>query len=112
MVYQATRLDDVFRALANHHRRDILMRVSKQEQTASRLAKAYGITLAAVAKHFGVLERAGMILTEKRGKERFARIQPHGLQEASQFLAYYESYWNTQLDQLEEHLKETDEHTN
>lgn len=112
MVYQAARLDNVFRALANHHRRDILMRASKEEQTAGKLAKTYGITLAAVGKHFGVLEHAGLILTEKRGKERFARLHTKGLREASQFLAYYESYWNTQLDQLEQHLKETDEHTN
>ena len=104
MVEQVLKLDSVFQALSNGHRRDILRRVSRTEQTAGRLAQTYGLTLAAVAKHFAILERAGLVLTEKRGKERFARLAPTGFQDATQWLSYYESYWNGQLDSLERHL--------
>ena len=104
MVEQSLSLDNVFQALSNEYRRDILRRVASAEQTAGRLAQAYGLTLAAVAKHFSVLERAGLVLTEKRGKERFARLAPTGLRDATQWLSYYEAYWNGQLDSLERHL--------
>lgn len=98
-------LDDVFGALANQYRRDILRRAAREEQTSGRLAQIYGITLAAVAKHFGVLEKAGLIRTEKRGKERFARLAPAALKDAAGYLAFYERYWNQSLDKLEAHLE-------
>lgn len=99
-------LDNVFGALSNQHRRDILRRVTKKEETATSLARIYGITLAAVAKHFGVLENAGLIQTEKRGKERFATLAPGGFRDAKEYLAFYERYWNGQLDALEAFFEE------
>jgi DNA-binding transcriptional ArsR family regulator len=104
-VVEHIHLDNVFGALANHYRRDILRRASGGEQTSGRLAHVYGITLAAVAKHFAVLERAGLIQTEKRGKERFARLAPNALKDASAYLAFYERHWQSQLDRLEAHLE-------
>jgi DNA-binding transcriptional ArsR family regulator len=98
-------LDSVFGALSNHLRRDILRRAATGEQTSGRLAQVYGITLAAVAKHFGVLERAGLIRMEKRGKERFARLAPATIRDAAAYLAYYEQFWNSHLDRLEAHLE-------
>jgi DNA-binding transcriptional ArsR family regulator len=105
MVEQALELDSVFQALANHYRRDILHRVSNHEQTAKNLASIYGLTIAAITKHFGVLERAGLIKTEKRGKERFAQLSTSGLMTATEWLHYYERFWNQQLDSLAQHLE-------
>jgi len=107
VVERSLDLNDVFGALANHYRRDILRPAASAEQTSSRLAQVYGITIAAVAKHLGVLEKAGLIRTEKRGKERFARLAPAGLKDAAAYLAYYEQFWNHQLDSLEAHLART-----
>jgi len=100
-------LDTVFGALANQYRRDILRRAATAEQTSGRLAQVYGITIAAVVKHLGVLEKAGLIRTEKRGKERFARLVPGGLKDAVSYLDYYEKFWNSHLDSLEAHLVRT-----
>ena len=105
MVEQACDLDNVFQALANQHRRDILRRASVQEQTAGKLAQTYGLTIAAVVKQFAVLERAGLLLTEKRGKERFARLAETGFQDAAQWLSFYEKYWNSQLDSMTRQLE-------
>lgn len=99
------RLDAIFGALSNQYRRDILRRASMQEQTSAKLAEVYGLTVAAVVKHFGVLESAGLIRTEKRGKERFARLAPETVREAAQHLAYYEKFWTGALDRLEAHLE-------
>ena len=99
-------LDHVFGALANGHRRDILRRCGQGEQTAGRLAVAYGLTLAAVAKHIGVLERAGLVVTRKVGTERRTGISQHGLTTATDYLHDLEAYWNSQLDKLEAHLEQ------
>jgi DNA-binding transcriptional ArsR family regulator len=107
VVERTLDLDNVFSALANQYRRDILRRAATAEQTSGRLSQIYGITIAAVAKHFGVLEHAGLIRTEKRGKERFARLAPAGLKDAAGYLDYYERFWNGQLDALEAHLERT-----
>lgn len=106
MVEHQFRLDSIFGALSNHYRRDILRRAAAAEQTSGRLAQIYGITLAAVAKHFMVLEKAGLIRTEKRGKERYARLAPEAVREAAAHLAFYEKFWSTSLDRLEAHLEE------
>jgi predicted transcriptional regulator len=76
MVEHVFRLDNVFQALSNEHRRDILRRFASTKQTAGRLEQAYCLTLVAVAKHFAVLERAGLLLTEKRGGLR-PKIETH-----------------------------------
>ena len=107
MVEQAVELDFVFQALANHYRRDILRRTATAEQTAKTLANLYGLTIAAITKHFGVLERAGLIQTEKRGKERFAKLSTTGFMNATEWLHYYEQFWNDQLDSLSQHLEAT-----
>lgn len=99
------RLDDVFGALSNKHRRDILRRCAFEEQSASRLCNLYGITLAAVAKHITVLERAGLIVTRKRGKERLASLDAGAVKEAQMYLKDLEAFWASQLDSLEAHLE-------
>lgn len=98
-------LNHLFGALANEHRRDILRRCGQGEQTAGRLAGVYGMTLAAVAKHIGVLERAGLVVTEKVGTERRTRLSRPGLAAATDYLHDLEAYWNSQLDNLEAHLE-------
>src|SRR5450432_1365172 len=98
-------LDNVFGALSNEHRRDILHRCATGEQTASKLCKLYGLTLAAVAKHITVLERAGLVITRKRGKERLATLAPGAVREAQTYLKDLEAYWTSQLDSLEAHLE-------
>lgn len=105
MVEQALDLDNIFHALANQYRRDILKRASSQEQTAKALANLYGLTIAAITKHFGVLEQAGLIQTEKRGKERFARLSNVGFMSATEWLNYYDQFWNDHLDSLTRHLE-------
>jgi predicted transcriptional regulator len=98
-------LDNVFGALANKHRRDILRRCAFKEQSASRLCNLYGITLAAVAKHITVLERAGLIVTRKQGKERLASLDPGAVRDAQIYLNDIEAFWTSQLDSLEAHLE-------
>jgi DNA-binding transcriptional ArsR family regulator len=98
-------LDLVFHALADATRRDILKRLSQAEHTISELARPYKLTLAAIAKHVSVLERAGFVTKERNGKERLARIVPATIRAAETHLSEYEKLWSARFDALDELLK-------
>ena len=67
------------------------------------------MSLAAVSKHLKVLESSQLISREKRGSFQIVRLNPGPMQEAEQWLAYYEKFWNQRLDALQ-HFLEGDPH--
>ena len=99
--YATTPLDLIFQSLADGTRRDILKRLTKAEQTVGELARPYAMSLAAIAKHIGVLERAGLVTKERSGKERVVRIVPATLKAAETHLSEYEKLWAARYDALE-----------
>ncbi|MGH3464142.1 MAG: ArsR/SmtB family transcription factor, partial [Kribbellaceae bacterium] len=66
-------MDDLFHALADATRRDIVRRSVQGELSVSRLAELYPMSFAAVQKHVAVLERAGLVTKERRGREQLVR---------------------------------------
>ena len=75
----------------------------------SEIAKPYRITLAAVSKHLKVLESAELIARERRGSFQIVRLNPAPLRPAEEWLAYYQKFWERQLDALQ-HFLEGEEH--
>lgn len=106
MVESNLALDQVFGALADVTRRDILKRVSRAEHTISELAEPYAMSLAAIAKHISVLEKAGLITKRRSGKEKVIQIQPEAIKVAAAYLSEYEKIWSTRFDALEKLLEE------
>jgi DNA-binding transcriptional ArsR family regulator len=98
-------LDQVFHALADSTRRAILRDIVRREQTVGELAQPYQMSLAAVSKHLDVLERASLIRRERRGACRMVRLNPKPLEAAQSWLAFYEQFWKTKLDRLQELLE-------
>ena len=98
-------LDSVFHALADATRRAILRDVTRREKTVGEIAQPYSMSLAAVSKHLDVLERASLIRRERRGSCRMVRLNPSRLRAAQDWLAFYEAFWTTSLDRLQEHLE-------
>jgi DNA-binding transcriptional ArsR family regulator len=99
--YTPAPLDLIFQSLADATRRDILRRLSRAEQTISELARPYAMSLAAIAKHVGVLERAGLVTKERTGKEKVVRVVPATLKAAEEHLSEYEKLWAARFDALE-----------
>lgn len=99
--YTAPPLDLIFQSLADATRRDILRRVSRAEQTITELARPYAMSLAAIAKHIGVLERAGLVTKERTGKEKVVRVVPATVKAAEAHLSEYEKLWTARFDALE-----------
>ena len=94
-------IDRVFQALAAATRRDILRRTIEREQSISTLAQDYDMSFAAVQKHIGVLEAAGLVIKRAEGRERLVRADPTMIARARALLAKYEELWRTRIDRLD-----------
>jgi DNA-binding transcriptional ArsR family regulator len=86
-------LDELFRALSDATRRDILRRCADGKSSVSRLADAYPMSFAAVQKHVAVLERAGLITKERRGREQLVHTDRAAVERARRVLDELERTW-------------------
>jgi DNA-binding transcriptional ArsR family regulator len=99
-------VDDLFHALADATRRDILRRSVRDEPSVSRLAEAYPMSFAAVQKHVAVLERAGLVTKERRGREQIVRSDHDAVRRARQALDRLEAAWRGRVDRMSDLLEE------
>ncbi|MEP9399786.1 metalloregulator ArsR/SmtB family transcription factor [Mesorhizobium sp. KR2-14] len=102
---QAPQLDSVFHALGDATRRRMLRDLAGRERTVTQLAAPFEISLAAASKHIKVLENAGLIRREIRGRTHLCRLDPGPLATAHQWLGVYERFWTERLDVLEQLLR-------
>jgi DNA-binding transcriptional ArsR family regulator len=102
-------LGPVFHALSDGTRRRMLLELASGERTVSQLAQPFAISLAAASKHIKVLESAGLIQREVRGRAHFCRLDPGPLESAHDWLSFYERFWTARLDVLDRLLREEDE---
>jgi len=97
-------VDDLFHALADATRRDILRRCVRDGPSVSRLAEAYPMSFAAVQKHVAVLERAGFVTKERRGREQLVRTDPEAVRRARLAIDQIEATWRGRVDRMSELL--------
>jgi DNA-binding transcriptional ArsR family regulator len=98
------RADLLFNALADATRRDIVRRAAQGEHSVSALAAAYPMSFAAVQKHVAVLERAGVVTKERRGREQIVRTDIESIRAASRLLDQFETLWRHRIDRFGEIL--------
>ena len=99
-------IDRIFHALADATRRDILNRTLVGDTSVSRLADAYNMSFAAVQKHVAVLEGAGLVTKQARGRERMVRADPTTIAYAQELLDRYAALWRSRVDRLDALLTE------
>lgn len=97
-------VDRIFRALADATRRDIVRRTLVGVASVSELAADYDMSFAAVQKHVAVLERAGLVTKESRGRERLVSGNPSAIRRAQALLDSYEQLWRSRIDRLDDLL--------
>jgi DNA-binding transcriptional ArsR family regulator len=107
MVQYEEGLDGVFAALADPTRRAILQRLGQGSATISELAEPFGMSLTGARKHVGVLERAGLVSTEKVGRERRCSLGPRRLDDAGTWIEAYGQMLEERMDRFGELLEET-----
>jgi DNA-binding transcriptional ArsR family regulator len=104
-------VDTLLHALADGTRRDIVRRCLVGEASVSRLAEAYPMSFAAVQKHVAVLERAGLVSKERRGREQLVRSDVDAVRRARDALDQLEATWRGRVDRMSALLTEgTEDH--
>ena len=98
-------INQVFRALADGTRRDILARSLTETSSVAELAVRYDMSYAAVQKHVAVLERAGLVQKRAIGREQRVSTDHARLQRAGELFDEFESIWRHRLAQLDDVLK-------
>jgi DNA-binding transcriptional ArsR family regulator len=101
-------LDTIFHALGDQTRRRMLAALSKGELSVGELAEPFAMSLAAASKHIKVLETAGLIRREVKGRTHLCHLDPGPLAGAHQWLSDYEHFWAGRLDVLERLLRAED----
>jgi len=97
--------DAVFHALADATRRDILAAVLQDEHSVSELARRYPMSFAAVHKHVGTLERAGLVTKRRSGREQRVRGDVAAVRAAQRQLDDLEALWRSRVARMEQILK-------
>jgi DNA-binding transcriptional ArsR family regulator len=97
-------LDALFHALSDATRRDILRRCAEGDASVSRLAEGYPMSFAAVQKHVAVLERAGLVTKERRGREQLVQTDLAAVDQVRQVLDELEQTWRGRAERMSDLL--------
>lgn len=95
---------DVFQAIADPTRREIINMVAHQTLNLNSIAENFNITRQAVSLHIKILAECGLIVINKKGRDRFCEARFEKLGEVSQWIEQYRTFWTSKLDALEIHL--------
>lgn len=100
------RTDQIFRALSDRTRRDIVRRAMAGTSSVSALARHYPMSTTAVQKHVAVLEEAGLVRRTRRGREQLVQTRIETIEQAQRLLAGFEQLWRDRIDRIGDVLAE------
>src|SRR4051794_9431473 len=99
------RADALFHALSDRTRRDILRRVLVKERSVSALAAAYDMSFASVQKHVAVLERAGLLIKRRSGREKLAHGEVAAVRSIASMLLELEELWRGRVARMDDLIR-------
>lgn len=97
---------DVFQAIADPIRRDIIELISNEPMSINDVAEKFEISRPAISKHLKILNECGIITINKKGRERFCIIQPKNLIPAFLWIKQYNKLWEDRIDSFENYINE------
>lgn len=104
--HSSVQLDASFAALSDSTRRGVLEHLGREDASITDLAGRFHMTLTGMRKHVGVLERAGLVVTEKVGRVRTCRIGARRLDEVTEWVERYHQLWDARFGELDQVLEE------
>ena len=104
--YTTTRFDTSFAALSDATRRGVLEQLGRADASITALAEKFHMTLTGMKKHVGVLERAGLITTEKVGRVRTCRLGLRRLEDEAAWIERHRQLWDARFDALDKVVEE------
>lgn len=103
---------DVFQAIADPVRRDIIELLAEEALTVNSIAEKFDISRPAISKHLKILKECEIIDFRKEGRERFCFIQPNNLIPAFMWIEQYRELWENKLDAFDSYLTKLQSKTN
>jgi len=104
--YTQARLDASFTALSDATRRGVLEQLGRSDASITDLAEKFDMSLTGMKKHVGILERAGLVTTEKVGRVRTCKLGMHRFEKEAAWLERYQQVWNARFDELDRVVEE------
>src|SRR6266487_1280193 len=105
-VARSSTTADVFNAIAEAHRREILDALITGEKAVGTIVNDVSLSQPQVSKHLRVLSEVGLVSCRAEGRRRLYRLEPARLRPFQEWLAKYEQAWNERLDRMDDYLKE------
>jgi DNA-binding transcriptional ArsR family regulator len=102
----AVRLDTSFAALSDATRRGVLEQLGRADASITALAEKFDMTLTGMKKHVGILEKAGLVATEKVGRVRTCKLGLRGLEAEAAWIETYRQLWDARFDELDKVVEE------
>ena len=109
--YMQTGFDASFAALSDATRRGVLEQLGRADASITDLAEKFHMTLTGMKKHVGVLEQAGLVITEKVGRVRRCKLGLRRLEEEAAWIEAYRQIWAARFDELDKIIEELKEKT-
>jgi len=95
---------DVFQAIADPTRREIIGLIAQQAMTYTAVADSFDVSRQAISKHIKILTECGLIVIKQQGREKYCEPKLDRLKEIASWLEQYSKYWEVKLDSLERYL--------
>lgn len=92
----------IFRAIADPTRRSIISMLAQREMSVGEITSVFSMSRPAIAKHLNVLREAELIRSERRGRETINLLQPDRLKAVSDWLEFYDQFWDDKLQKLKD----------
>ncbi len=105
-VARASTTSDVFNAIAEAHRREILDALMAGEKAVGTIVNDLSMSQPQVSKHLRVLSEVGLVKCRAEGRRRLYRLEPVRLRPLQEWLVKYEQAWNDRLDRVDDYLQE------
>lgn len=97
---------DVFQAIADPTRREIIRVISREPLNLNAVADKFKISRPAISKHIRILTECGLVQVNVKGRERYCEARLEKLNEVSEWLEQYRKFWTAKLDSLENYLED------
>jgi DNA-binding transcriptional ArsR family regulator len=105
-VARSSTTSDVFNAIADRHRREVLDALIAGEKAVGEIVNDLSMSQPQVSKHLRVLSEVGLVMCRAEGRRRLYRLEPARLRPMREWLAAYEHAWNARMDRVDDYLNE------
>ena len=97
---------DIFQAIADPNRRAIIGLLANQKLTVNAVAGHFPISRPAISRHIKILKECGLVVVQRRGRERYCEVRLDKLNEVVDWVEHYQQIWEQRLDRLDKYLSE------